>query len=219
MSPLVVFDLDGTLIDSRFDLADSTNEMIESYGAAALPVDAVAAMVGEGARVLVQRALQAAGLDPAEPEALDRFRAIYDRRLLLRTRPYVGIPAVVERASARASLALLTNKPEPPTHRLLDAFGLARYFPRVIGGEAKFPRKPDPAALRFLITESGNTPQTTLMVGDSMIDIETARRAGTPVCVAMYGFGKMRGELDLRGDELIAHTPSDIGRVIDDFLG
>ena len=149
VSRLVVFDLDGTLIDSRLDLAESTNEMLESYGARALPVDTVAAMVGEGARLLVERALAASGLSPLEPDALDRFRAIYDRRLLIRTRPYDGIAAVVERASTRASLALLTNKPEPPTHRLLDAFGLARYFPRVIGGEAAFPRKPDPAAPPF----------------------------------------------------------------------
>jgi len=218
VSRLVVFDLDGTLIDSRLDLAESTNEMLVSYGARALPVDTVAAMVGEGARLLVERALAASGLSPAEPNALDRFRAIYDRRLLIRTRPYDGIAAVVERASTRASLALLTNKPEPPTHRLLDAFGLARYFPRVIGGDAAFPRKPDPAALRFLMTEAGATPATTLMVGDSMIDIETARRAGTPVCVAMYGFGKLRGELVLRGDELVAETPADVGLVIEEFL-
>lgn len=219
MSPfLLVFDLDGTLIDSRLDLAESTNEMLESYGARPLPVDAVAAMVGEGARVLVERALAASGLSTAEPDALPRFRAIYDRRLLVRTRPYDGIAAVVDRASTLASLALLTNKPEPPARRLLEAFDLARYFPRVIGGEAAFPRKPDPAALRYLISESGATPETTLMVGDSMIDIETARRAGTPVCVAMYGFGRMRGELVLRGDELIAETPADVGLVIERFL-
>jgi phosphoglycolate phosphatase len=218
VSHLVVFDLDGTLIDSRFDLAESTNEMLESYGARALPVDAVAAMVGEGARVLVQRALGAAGLDPADPDALGRFRVIYDRRLLDRTRPYDGITAVVEWASARASLAVLTNKPEPPTHRLLDAFGLARYFPRVIGGDAAFPRKPDPAALQFLMKDAGTAPATTLMVGDSMIDIETAHRAGTPVCVAMYGFGKLRGELVLRGEELLAETPADVGLVIERFL-
>jgi len=87
MSALVIFDLDGTLIDSRRDLAESTNEMLASYGAAARPIDEVAAMVGECAKALVERALAAAGLDPASPEALDRFRAIDERRLFEHTRP------------------------------------------------------------------------------------------------------------------------------------
>src|SRR6188768_555259 len=95
---LVVFDLDGTLIDSRLDLAESTNEMLATYGAPALPIDQVAMMVGEGARKLVERALAASGLDPAEPDALSRFRRIYDRRLLLNTRPYPGVPEMIAEA-------------------------------------------------------------------------------------------------------------------------
>src|SRR4051812_33084047 len=96
MDSLIVFDLDGTLIDSHRDLADSVNEMLASYGARPRPLDEVTKMIGEGARVLVERALAAAGLNPAEPDALDRFRAIYDRHLLGHTRPYEGIPAVVD---------------------------------------------------------------------------------------------------------------------------
>ena len=120
MAALVIFDLDGTLIDSRRDLAESTNEMLASYGAAALPIDEVAAMVGEGAKVLVERALAAAGLDPAAPGALDRFRAVYDRRLFEHTRPYAGIDIVVRDAAAGAALAVLSNKPEAPSRRLLE---------------------------------------------------------------------------------------------------
>lgn len=88
---LVVFDLDGTLIDSRLDLAESTNEMLAAYGAAPLPIDDVAGMVGEGARMLVERALAAAGRDPQTPDALARFREIYDRRLLVHTLPYLSL--------------------------------------------------------------------------------------------------------------------------------
>src|ERR1043165_4483525 len=139
---LVVFDLDGTLVDSRRDLAESTNEMLESYGAPALPVDDVARMVGEGAKVLVERALAASGLDPHEPDALTRFREIYDRRLLIHTRPYDGIETAVRKISQTATLAVLTNKPEAPSRRLLDAFKLASYFPSVIGGDSGPPRKP-----------------------------------------------------------------------------
>jgi phosphoglycolate phosphatase len=215
---LIVFDLDGTLIDSRLDLAESTNEMLESYGARPRPVDDIARMVGEGARILVERALAAAGLDPAEPDALNRFRVIYDRRLLGHTRPYQGIPAVVEHAARAGTLAVLTNKPEPPTRRLLEAFDLARSFPRVIGGDSGFPRKPDPAGLGHLMADAGCPAEQTLLVGDSMIDVETARSAGVEMCVAMYGFGKMRGELALRGDELLAPTPVDIMPLIDSFV-
>jgi phosphoglycolate phosphatase len=211
---LIVFDLDGTLIDSRRDLAESTNEMLASYGAAALPIDRVAMMVGEGARKLVERALAEAGLDPAEPGALDRFRAIYDRRLLVHTRPYDGVAEMVQRLGAAHSLAVLTNKPDAPTRRLLDAFGLSPRFSRVVGGDSEWPRKPDPAGLLAIVREYRAAPASTWLVGDSMIDVETARRAGTRICVALYGFGHLRGELVLNGSESIAHTPADISRVI-----
>jgi phosphoglycolate phosphatase len=217
--PLIVFDLDGTLIDSRLDLAESTNEMLETYGAPALPVDDVAGMVGEGAKKLVERVLAASRLARDVDEALDRFRAIYDRRLLVHTRPYDGIAEVVRAAAARTPLAVLSNKPEAPTRRLLEHFELSTSFNWVIGGDSAFPRKPDPASLNHLIAQAGASAPTALLVGDSMIDVETARRAGVTMCVAMYGFGHLRGELVLRGDEVVAATPGDVGRAIDRFVG
>jgi phosphoglycolate phosphatase len=217
--PLIVFDLDGTLIDSRRDLTDSTNEMLESYGDRPLPVDQVAAFVGEGAKRLVERALEAAGRDVPIAKALQRFRASYDRRLLVHTRPYDGIDAVVRAASAHARLAVLTNKPDQPTRRLLEAFDLAASFTWVIGGDTAFPRKPDPAALRYLMSEARTTPAETLFVGDSMIDIETAKRADVRICVARYGFGHLREDMTFSGDELVALSPADVGAAIDRFLG
>jgi len=216
---LIAFDLDGTLIDSRQDLAESTNEMLESYGAPPLPIDEVASLVGEGARVLVQRALAAAGLNPDEPDALARFLSIYNRRLLIHTQLYDGIREVVEAAASRAALAVLTNKPEAPSRQLLDAFGLSSYFRWVIGGDSGFPRKPDPAGLLHLISASGASPTTTLFVGDSMIDVYTARAAGARACVAHFGFGHLRVSLSLTDGELSAHTPTDIGRAIETFMG
>ncbi len=211
---LIVFDLDGTLIDSRLDLAGSTNEMLGTYGAAPLPIDRVAMMVGEGARKLVERALEASGLDPAEPEALARFREIYDRRLLIHTRPYDGVPEMVEEARGLGALAVLTNKPDEPTRRLLDAFGLTPQFRRVIGGDSDHARKPDPSGLQALMAESGDGPASTWLVGDSMIDVETARRAGTRMCVALYGFGHLRGELVLDGSEATARTPAEVSTIL-----
>jgi phosphoglycolate phosphatase len=216
--PLIVFDLDGTLVDSRFDLANSTNEMLEGYGVQALPVDAVAGMVGEGAKKLVERALAASGLDPDVPDALERFRRIYDRRLLDHTRPYDGIVDVVRQAARRAPLAVLSNKPEGPTRRILEAFDFLAPFTWVIGGDSGFPRKPDPASLQFLINQARAAAASTLLVGDSMIDIETARRANVHICVARYGFGYLRGELVLTGDELVAIEPSGVGPAIEKFL-
>jgi phosphoglycolate phosphatase len=216
--PLIVFDLDGTLIDSRQDLAESTNEMLESYGAPARPVAEVAGMVGEGAKKLVQRALAASGLNPDEPDALDRFRAIYDRRLLMHTVPYPGIPEIVRAAAERASLAVLSNKPEAPTRRLLDAFELSSYFDFIVGGDSSFPRKPDPASLQHLMRSAAVPPASTLFVGDSMIDVETARAAGVRISVVLYGFGGLRGDLVLTPSEATAADVPALATAIDGFL-
>ena len=211
---LVVFDLDGTLFDTRLDLAESTNEMLGTYGAQALPVDRVTMMVGEGARKLVERALAASALDPAEPEALPRFLEIYRRRLLANTRPYEGIPEAVASLSRSHALAVLTNKPAAPTHRLLEAFDLSRHFGTVIGGDSPFARKPEPAGLQALMEQSGVTAADTWMIGDSMIDVETARNGGVKMCVVLYGFGQARGELVLDGSEAVAKTASEIVTIV-----
>jgi phosphoglycolate phosphatase len=215
---LIVFDLDGTLIDSKRDLAESTNEMLVSYGAVDLAIDDVAKMVGEGARMLVRRALEASQLGVDETEALARFREIYDRRLLIHTRPYDGIPDVVAGAATRGRLAVLTNKPEAPARRLLDAFDLSRHLRWVLGGDSGFPRKPDPTALRHLMAEAEVPPERTLFVGDSIIDVNTARAADVPICLARYGFGHARGENGLDAADFSADSPRDLVRIIDRFL-
>jgi phosphoglycolate phosphatase len=214
---LVVFDLDGTLVDSRRDLADSTNAVLATYGAPALPVDQVVAMVGDGARVLVQRALEAAGLasdGPALDEALSRFHDCYRSRLLATTRPYPGITEMLMDAAPGSTLAVLTNKPLQPSQRLIEAFGWSSLFFRVTGGDGPSGRKPDPRGLQALMAEADAAPESTLLVGDSMVDVETARNAGAAACVVTYGFGQSRGDLQLRGDEWLADTGPEVGRVI-----
>jgi phosphoglycolate phosphatase len=215
---LVVFDLDGTLVDSRQDLADSTNAVLASYGAPALDRDRVSGMVGDGARVLVQRAIAAAGVEADLDEALSRFHECYRPRVLATTRPYEGIPETLAAVRSRASLAVLTNKPLAPALELVGAFGWKDHFIRVVGGDGAVPRKPDPAGLLERVTLAGATPATTMLVGDSMIDIETARRAGTAMCVALYGIGHARGDLALRGDEWLAQGGHDVGRVVTEWL-
>jgi phosphoglycolate phosphatase len=218
MPRLIVFDLDGTLIDSRLDLAESANEMLERYGAAPLPVDRVAGMVGDGARVLVERVLEAAGLNPQRSGALDDFLAIYDRRLTVHTRLYPGIEEAVRAVGGRATLAILTNKPIHHTRRILDAFGIGEAFTLVVGGDSGFPRKPDPAGLLHVMQQAGASIRDTVLVGDSMVDVETGRRAGVRVCVASYGFAQFREGITLLGDELVAREPTEVARRLEEFL-
>jgi len=186
---LFVFDLDGTLVDSLRDLADSANELIVSCGGAALEADAVARMVGEGAATLVSRAFVAARVEQP-PDALSRFLAIYDMRLLNHTRPYEGTADTLKMLSSGASLAVLTNKPLAATRRILEGLELSPFFnaDAVIGGDGPLPRKPDPSGLRSLCERVGVAPADTVLVGDSLIDWQTARNAGTAICLARYGF-------------------------------
>src|SRR5262249_3051755 len=168
---LIVFDLDGTLIDSRQDLADAANALIVERGGHPLPSDAVGRMVGEGAAMLVRRALDAAGL-PHDDKSLPRFLELYDERLLRTTYVYPGLLSVVEDLSRRSPLAIVTNKPLAPTRTLVDALGLQPFFSTVIGGDGPFPRKPNPSSLRHLMETFGTTAQQTVLVGDSRIDFE-----------------------------------------------
>src|SRR6188508_1335123 len=132
---LVVFDLDGTLVDSSVDLANAVNALLGDFGAAPIPVSDVTAMVGEGAAVLVRRALAARGLDPETSGALDRFLAHYDPHLLDNTRPYPGMVETLQELSRRMPLAVLTNKPARATDLILTGLGLRHYFREAIGGD------------------------------------------------------------------------------------
>ena len=153
---LFVFDLDGTLVDSLRDLSDSANALLAACGAQPLDEAAIGAMVGDGAATLVARAFSAAGLSPPD-DALDRFLAIYETKLLDSTRPYEGIPEVLAALGARASLAVLTNKPRAATLRILAGFDLAAFFEddAIVGGDGPFVRKPDPDALLQLCARAG----------------------------------------------------------------
>ena len=218
-SSLIVFDLDGTLIDSRRDLADSANELLAAHGHGPLPVEEIGAMVGDGARLLIARTLRRAGLDIDVAAALQQFFDIYDRRLLVHTTLYPGVADLLARASALAQLAVLTNKPSRFNPPILHALGIADRFAEVIGGDdPRFPRKPDPASTQHLMRQAGVDAGATLFVGDSMVDVETARRAGVRMCVATYGFGQTRGDMALAGDELIAAGPEDLSPIVEDFV-
>lgn len=209
----IVFDLDGTLVDSVRDLAAAASELATSFGGRPLDQREVAAMVGDGASVLVTRALTAAGVDPDTPEALARFRNIYDRRMLETTVAYDGVPEMLAMASRRGRLTVLTNKPLEPSIRMLEALNLSSYLDEVIGGDGPNGRKPDPAGLHALARGSTRV----LMVGDSPIDWETTQAAGCSLAWARYGFGSVRFDGRPPETPFVLDAPADLSAVLDRF--
>ena len=215
---LIAFDLDGTLIDSRRDLAESANQLIEELGGQPLTEEQIGGMVGEGAALLVRRALRAAGRGARE-HALDRFLEIYDERLLNHTRVYDGVADVVRQVRGRARLTVLTNKPTKPTERILEGLGLRGAFDEVIGGDGPYPRKPDPAGLNAMMTAANAAAGGTLLVGDSAIDLETAKRGGVSCCLVSYGFGFRRELLQQQGPGVhVASNATELRHAIDAFI-
>ena len=210
--PVIVFDLDGTLIDSARDLADSASELVQELGGPPLDVATVTRMVGDGAAMLVQRALRHAALDPATPGALDRFLEIYDTRLLNHTAPYEGIREVLALLVRNGPLAVLTNKPTRPSERLLEALQLRGFFSDVVGGDGPYPRKPDPAALLQLLSRDGGSG---VLVGDSPADANTAAAASCPFILAAYGFGVAKFDGAWPASAAVAHHPRELISVVE----
>ena len=211
MTRLYVFDLDGTLVDSLRDLADSANELLGECGRPPLAVDAVGRMVGEGAAQLIARVFAASGVE-MPPDALPRFLTIYDTRLLNHTRAYAGMPETLETLRAKAPLAVLTNKPLEATKRILDGVGLSEFFDAgILGGDGPQPRKPDPQGMLSLCERARVTAADAMLVGDSYIDWKTAKNAGTQICLARYGFGfREFPQENLNAGEQLIDAPADI---------
>lgn len=187
MDVIIVFDLDGTLIDSARDLAESIGELLETYGVGPLPMDEVVTMVGEGAPMLVRRAMARAGVNPSLEEALARFMSIYDRRLMDHTVPYDGVRETLGVVLRRGPLAVLTNKPLGPSIGILESLHLRGFFSRVIGGDSEYGRKPDPKGLLSL--QALAPGEQLVMIGDSPADWKVAEAAKVPFVFARFGFG------------------------------
>jgi phosphoglycolate phosphatase len=187
---LLVFDLDGTLIDSGADLCASVNAMLHHFGRAPLPQDVISTYIGDGAARLVGRSLDEPE-DPAFLEgALTYFLDYYREHKLDHTYVYPGVfPSLdsLRPQLAGRSMAVLTNKPIGPSLAICEALGLSPYFFRILGGNSFATKKPDPEGLLALIQEAGVTPEETLMIGDSDVDIRTAKNAGAWSMGCTYG--------------------------------
>lgn len=185
---LLIFDLDGTLIDSKKDLADSVNAMRVWRGLPPLADERVSSYVGDGAPTLVRRALPGAREEDLA-EALRFFLAYYREHMLDATSLYPGVREALNRLhDAHVPLAILTNKPVKFSVQLIERLGLTPHFFRVYGGNSFEEKKPHPIGIEKLMTELGAARERTTMVGDSAVDVRTARNARVQACGVSWGF-------------------------------
>jgi phosphoglycolate phosphatase len=189
----LLFDLDGTLVDSVGDLTAAINGLLTEHGRAPLTVDEVRPMVGDGVGVLVQRALAARpGPEIDLDTAVARYVALYEASPSANTLVYPGVVEALEVLDAQGySLIVCTNKPERLTHAVLKALGLDRYFARVYGGDSLPWRKPDPLVIHTILAELRVTPPRALFIGDSEVDAACAEAAGVPFALMTYGYHRV----------------------------
>jgi phosphoglycolate phosphatase len=204
---LLVFDLDGTLIDSRLDLIHSVNAMLQYIGRPKLDGDVIASYVGDGAPAMVRRALGGTDDEALFRGALNYFIGYYRLHKLDHTTVYAGIPEVLARLAnssngVQRQMAVLSNKPVNSSRDIVQALGLGDFFVRVYGGNSFTTKKPDPLGVRTILQETGAAADEALMIGDSSIDILTGRNAGLWTCGVTYGFAP-RTLADVPPDVLI----------------
>ena len=219
---LLVFDLDGTLIDSRLDLIHSVNATMRHIGRSELEDDVIASYVGDGAPALVRRALGNTAPGNTEDEALFRvaleyFLGYYRLHKLDHTTVYDGIPETLARLAEASNgeqrlMAVLSNKPVNPSRVIVRALGLGDFFVRVYGGNSFTAKKPDPLGVQTILQETGVAAADALMIGDSSIDVLTGRNAGLWTCGVMYGFAPH--SLDEVPPDVLVETPRELGALL-----
>ncbi|MEO8504960.1 MAG: HAD-IA family hydrolase [Acidobacteriota bacterium] len=204
-STALAFDLDGTLIDSRRDLATAVNRVRVELGHEKLAVEVVRGMVGEGVRVLLERALP--DLPPTQFEdALESYLRHYEQVCLDSTFAYPGIPHLLSLAADRLPLAVLTNKPESMSRRILDHLGLLPHFKVVIGGDTLPVRKPEPETIAAVAQKLAVRVSTLTLIGDSLTDAATAKAAASGLILVSWGF-RPRSELETTGAPICDSVP------------
>jgi phosphoglycolate phosphatase len=190
---VLLFDLDGTLVNSAPDLHATLNQLLDENARPPVALDVVKAIVGDGAAKMIERgyALTGGRLDPAEaPALLARFLQVYEANLTRLTKPYPGVVETLEQLVAKgARCAVCSNKREGLSRLLLQGLDLLRFFEVVSGGDSAPTRKPHPGHLLHLLGEMGADPSQAVMIGDSRNDVSAAKGAGMPVVVVTYGYG------------------------------
>ena len=204
MKRLILYDLDGTLVDTKLDIAQAVNHALKELGASVLHPDEVARFVGSGLDQLIGGSLKTH--DPAVIErGIELFRTYYAKHLADYSTLYPGVREVLEYFKARTQ-AVITNKPNPYSKNLLSALGVASYFSDIMSGDGEYPRKPDPSAVFTLLQRDGVSASEALVIGDSPIDVEMGRRAGIFTLAVAQGFNAR--------EELVRANPD---ALVDDF--
>jgi phosphoglycolate phosphatase len=214
---LLIFDLDGTLVDSREDLANSINAMLRHFSKKELPHEVISSYIGDGAPMLVRRALGDPDDESYVQDALLYFMAWYREHKLDNTYVYDGIMESLEaiqrsRDGQPVKMAVLSNKPVGPSRAIVDALGMGKYFFQVYGGNSFHTKKPDPTGVQALLEEAEAFPEETIIIGDSNIDVITGRNAGIYSVGVTYGLAPHTLE-DAPPDVLIDH-PQELATVL-----
>ena len=186
----LIFDLDGTLIDSKQDLIHSVNAMLRELGRGELAEETISGYIGHGAPQLVARVLGNGCTEEERQRALQFFLSYYELHKMDTTCAYPGVAETLDQlARLPIPMAVLTNKPVRISVRILDEMGLSKYFRPIFGGNSFETKKPDPLGAKTILRELGAEPQEALLVGDSEVDVQTARNAGMLAAAVNYGFG------------------------------
>jgi phosphoglycolate phosphatase len=220
---LLVFDLDGTLIDSRLDLIHSVNAMLQHIGRPALDGHVIASYVGDGAPALVRRAIGDTNDEALFRAAMEYFLGYYRIHKLDHTTVYAGIAETLAGLAdpsrgnpsngVRRQMAVLSNKPVNPSRDIVQALGLGEFFVRIYGGNSFTTKKPDPLGVQTILHETGVAADEALIIGDSSIDVLTGRNAGMWTCGVTYGFAPH--SLEEVPPDVLIETPNELGELLE----
>ena len=215
---LVIFDLDGTLIDSKLDLALSVNATLEHLGRQSLDEETIFSYVGQGAPTLIRKVAGTGATEEEVARGLEFFLAYYREHKLDHTDLFPGVRETLARLAsgengAGRTLAVLTNKPERVSREILAGLGVGERFRFIYGGNTFETKKPDPQGLRRLLENTGAESRATMMVGDSDVDIQTGVSAGVWTCGVTYGFGKL--EVETNPPDLVIDSLPELAAALD----